>query len=99
MYYVSYYSRPRAHIGMSEEDVQHNYNNHHNKMITKRIENADYNTALQYCDATLLQKWITKINNIVRPIEIMTSGSEEELWNMYHTFRIPKHSGGYGTIS
>lgn len=98
MYYVSYYSKPAAHIGMTEEDMQRNYERHHGKIITKYIEDE----SIEYRDTKTIEKYEDKIINLTNALASacnpFVSYHDIFLNDRYHTFRIPKRTGGSRTI-
>ena len=99
MYYVSYYSKPKGYIGMSEAEINRQYEIHNNKIITKVIlaENPD---ALSR-QAFKKNKIIAKLTVLYQEYSELCSAyhlAVDDNHTMYHEFTIPKASGGYRTI-
>ena len=97
MIYLNYLSKVRNRIGMTQEELQRELDYNYGRIVTKTLTNV---TRVNYND-----RKATILNNLNIAIRVFLGESfwdpgisDEDIAKKYHTFQIPKRSGGFREI-
>ena len=96
-YYVSYYSRPRTGLNMSEDQLNKELVRNQGRIVTKKVDTLINKVPWTNVEENKLVRHLTAFIN-AQSSSIINTPKGRDYSAMYYVFKIPKRKGGFREI-